>query len=170
MLSVYVLCTLSFIPGTPRRGLTEQELTNDHEQGDKPWLVGGRWDGDGMTTGFHFPIPTDATRVGDWQLDKRGSFVRMFDGTQRGSGDLRVGIIGVQGIDGVIRGRWIFHGDLNFDSAEARDMASFCYTVAEVDAVDDPEMAEEACSVAEKLLAAADELDCLSVGGGNMGR
>jgi hypothetical protein len=56
-------------------------------------------------------VPADATRVSDWMPTTAGmSYARLFDGTHREAGGVRVDIIGVQRLDGAVGPRWITVG------------------------------------------------------------
>lgn len=119
-----------------------------------------------MATHPSIPAPEDATRTSDWLEDAHGRRVRFFDGTRRQSEDCRVDIFGVQEADGSVRARMIRiritgekEADIRTDTGEVRRMAAYCYAAAG----DDAELLEAARCFSPLLVAAADEIDSLSV-------
>jgi hypothetical protein len=122
-------------------------------------------------TPSYLPIPSDATRVGDWEPDADKSYIRVFDGTHRESDGMCVDVIGVQNIDGSVRRRWVEVGQIGdsreepvmLEAHEARNFAD----MVRHDAF--REHAQAAEELAATLLAAAEEIERLSRTGGMNG-
>jgi hypothetical protein len=113
-------------------------------------------------------VPGDATRVSVWLPTTDGRRdVRLFDGTRRDAGGVRVDILGAQRLDGSVKLRWVAAGSLDdtaaetidYDALQARRLASEMYMVAEIEAITDPETAADGFALAAALAEAADEVD-----------
>jgi hypothetical protein len=113
-------------------------------------------------------VPADATRVSVWLPTTDGRRdVRLFDGTHRDAGGVRVDILGAQRLDGSVKPRWVTAGSLDdtaaetidYDALQARRLASEMYMVAEIEAITDPETAADGFALAAALAEAADEVD-----------
>jgi hypothetical protein len=113
-------------------------------------------------------VPADATRVSVWLPTTDGRRdVRLFDGTRRDAGGVRVDILGAQRLDGSVKLRWVAAGSLDdtaaetidYDALQARRLASEMYMVAEIEAITDPETAADGFALAAALAEAADEVD-----------
>ncbi len=111
---------------------------------------------------LNIPVPAGATRVGQWEPDTRGTYVRMFDGTHRAAHGVCIDIIGAQGVDGEVRARWVIFGPLDdrktardLTAAQARGLAERLLTGAE------PDHLQMAADTGRALIAAADEIQLL---------
>lgn len=112
-------------------------------------------------------VPADATRVSDWlPSTDGGDYARLFDGTHREAGGLRVDIVGAQRLDGAVKLRWVTVGPLedmaetiDYESPQARRAASEIHMIAEIEAITDPDVATDGFALAGALVAAADEIE-----------